>query len=67
MAEKISLGENTVEEVAYRLFKNIADCERRNLNGVTGTNSTPADRDYILSTYAEALDIVRGAAYKESK
>lgn len=59
MAEKpvVHIGENSPEEVAYKLFTTISDVENRKLHGhMTGR----ADREYILRTYYECLQVVRG-------
>lgn len=60
MADKpvIHIGENSPEEVAYKLLNNIADVEGKSLVlNPTGKRDT-ADREWILDTYAECIDAV---------
>ena len=48
------------EEVAYKLMRHVAVAERKSLH----TNITPgwaqANRKWILDTYAECIQLVRG-------
>lgn len=62
MAEQtvLHIGENSPEEVAYRLMDNIADVEQKVLHGNPGSGATSADRQWILDTYAECLRAVHG-------
>lgn len=59
----VHIGENSPEEVAYRLFRNIADCEKKSLSGGSGGGYSPADREYILKTYAQAINAVKNPGY----
>lgn len=54
----VHIGENSPEEVAYKLMKDISNVERRPLFNTEKVQ--PADRAWILDTYAECLEAVRG-------
>lgn len=54
---KVTLGENSPEEVAYKLFREVANAEGK--RSIYGTGSTAPDRKWILDTYAECLLAVR--------
>jgi hypothetical protein len=54
----VHIGENSPEHVAYRLFKDIAEVESRQL---FSHGDNPADREYILETYRECLRAVGGS------
>lgn len=58
-APVVHIGENSPEEVAYRLMKTIASNEGKTINPMG--NNISADRKWILDTYAECLDAVRGS------
>ncbi len=50
----VHIGENSPEQVAYKLLEEIAFAEGKSLRaGMTGQK---ADRAYILSTYWEVLE-----------
>lgn len=49
-------GDNSPEYVAYLLFQVLADVESKELR--RGYPNT-ADRNWVLDTYAECLDVVR--------
>ncbi|WP_346900636.1 hypothetical protein [uncultured Roseibium sp.] len=54
----VHIGENSVEEVAFKLFRCIGSAE-----GKTAFNGSPkdgTDRKWILDTYAECLHTARG-------
>ena len=53
----VHIGENSPEQVALKLTETIAGLERRDLYG-HGEN--PADRKWLLDTYYECLQTVRG-------
>lgn len=55
----VHIGENSPEQIAFRLMEMIANCERRSLNGGSSSGFSPADKNYILKTYAEALHVVK--------
>ena len=60
MADKppvVHIGENSPEQVALKLVEVVANLESRELYA-SGKN--PADRRWILDTYAECLAAVRG-------
>jgi hypothetical protein len=50
----VHIGENSPEEVAYKLFRHIGTAESKGL----GASSTTADREWILKTYAMCLETV---------
>jgi hypothetical protein len=54
----VHIGENSREEVAFKLMERIATVEGRNLL-VLGPNSK-ATRFWILQTYHDCLMVVRG-------
>jgi hypothetical protein len=53
----VHMGENSPEQIAYRLLINVASLERKSLHG---SDQNAADRKWLLDTYAECLDTVRG-------
>ena len=54
----IHVGENSPEEVALKLLPYIASVERKVLHTTTpGSGEMPADRRWILDTYAEFLKV----------
>jgi hypothetical protein len=61
-APVVHIGENSPEQVAYRLLRDIAFVEKRALNQMDAnrTGTTPADRAWILDTYRQCLRTVRG-------
>ncbi|UXT59635.1 hypothetical protein FY134_18225 [Agrobacterium fabrum] len=59
----VHIGENSPQEVAYKLLRHIADCEKRSLTGGSANGFSPADREWILKTYAEAINAVTNPGY----
>lgn len=59
MADKsiVHIGENSPEEVALKLVQTIASIEGRSLHS---QGDHPADRKWLLDTYAECYFAVRG-------
>lgn len=55
----VKIGENTPEHVALRLMEIVARLEQREL-WKTSDSKNPADRAWVLNTYAECLLAVRG-------
>ena len=56
---EVHIGENSPEQVAYKLLHDIGRAEgRRFTQGVAG-NSANTDRKWLLDTYAECLRAVR--------
>ena len=53
----VHIGENSPEQVAYKLMMDITNVEGRDFFG-----DNPADRAYILDTYVECTRAIRGAA-----
>jgi hypothetical protein len=59
----VHIGENSPEQVAYKLLEEIAFAEGKSLRpGMTGQK---ADRAYILSTYWECWRVVQGVGTEE--
>lgn len=59
----VHIGENSPEQVAYKLLEEIAFAEGKSLRaGMTGQK---ADRAYILSTYWECWRVVQGIGTEE--
>jgi hypothetical protein len=54
-APVVHIGENSREEIAYKLMKDIANVEKKTLHPNAGQGHTVADRSWILDTYAECL------------
>ena len=54
----VHIGENSAEEVAYKLLKTIASNEGKHLTGSMST-AAGAERKWLLDTYAECLLAVR--------
>ena len=52
----VQSGENSPEQVAYKLMTLIADVENRE---VYGHGRTPVNREWVLRTYAQCLRLVR--------
>lgn len=52
----VHMGENSPEQVAYKLLFDVANVEGKTLH--SGTHA--ANREYILRTYWECLRTVRG-------
>ena len=57
----LHIGENLPEQVAFKLMKELANVEGRDL--YLGAKNA-ADRKWVLDTYAECLHAVRG--YREA-
>jgi len=51
---EVHMGENSPEQVAYKLLLLIGNAEQKRLLGTTA-----ADRDWILRTYAACLGVVK--------
>ena len=60
MADKaiVHFGENSPEQVAFKLMEKIADVEQRPLYKHDDTKNA-ADRKWILDTYAECIVAVK--------
>lgn len=54
----VHIGENSAEYIAYKLMKHIADSEDIRLESNMGGKAN-ATREWILSTYAEAITAVK--------
>lgn len=50
---------SAAEQIAYKLLQHIAAVERRAFFPNPGEDSSAADRQWILDTYAECLSTVR--------
>ena len=58
-APVVHIGENSPEQVAYRLLHDIARVEDKLTHPSEDNPQRTADRKYILDTYAECLMAVR--------
>ena len=59
-APVVHIGENSPEQVAHTLMREIALVEQKSISsGQVQTGWTKADRKYILDTYAECLNAVK--------
>ena len=56
----VHIGENSPEQVAFRLLLIIASNENKTIKFASDMGAT-ADRKWLLSTYAECLKVVRSA------
>jgi ferredoxin-like protein FixX len=56
----VHIGDNSSEHIAYKLTERIAECEKRALHINPAAGWTPADRKWLLDTYSECLEAVRG-------
>ena len=59
----VHIGENSPEQIAYKLFQNIATVEDVNLYG---TERSPASREWILRTYSQCIRVVTKTARVEA-
>ena len=56
----VHIGENSPEQVAYKLMQDIAKVESRRLDAASEDNGTAlADRKWILDAFAECILTVR--------
>ncbi|MEX0955214.1 MAG: hypothetical protein WDZ83_08395 [Rhizobiaceae bacterium] len=58
-APVVHIGENSPEQVAFKLLATVAHAEGKGIFGLTSGNEK-ADRSYILGTYSECLQAARG-------
>lgn len=58
-APVVHIGENSPEEVAFKLLRVVARLEDKNLSPFQGGKSEP-DRAWVLNTYAECLNATKG-------
>jgi hypothetical protein len=56
----VHIGENSPEEVAHKLMREIARVEQRSFKTRIPPNWKAANRKWILDTYAECLEAVKG-------
>jgi hypothetical protein len=59
----VHIGENSPEEVAYKLLAGIAFVEGKTVRG--GVSGEKATREYILTTYDACLHVVKGYGVKK--
>lgn len=59
----VHIGENSPEQVAYRLFHHIVDVEDKKLHASRDQASKVADRKWILETFAQCMNAVRNPGY----
>lgn len=52
----VHMGENSPEQVAYKLFQLVANVEKKKIVGP----DTNADREWILKTYSDCFRVVQG-------
>jgi hypothetical protein len=62
----VHIGENSPEHVAFRLYQIIAFLEGRTNSAGFAKDGGGADRRYILDTYAECLECVKGYRARQS-
>jgi hypothetical protein len=55
----LHIGENSPEQVAYKLMLDVARIEKRALHGDASSGYTPADRKWLLQTFMECHYAVR--------
>jgi len=56
-APVVHIGENSPEEVAFRLYRIVGKCEGKLMS--SGFAESGTDRQYILDTYSECLQAVK--------
>lgn len=57
-APVVHIGENSPEEVAFKLMKIIGECENKSLHFHSSHGG--ADRKYVLKLYQQCLETVSG-------
>ena len=57
-AKVVNAGENTPEHIAYKLLTDVMNVEDMSYWGANGKKRV--DRKYLLDTYSECLDAVKG-------
>jgi hypothetical protein len=57
-APVVHIGQNSPEEVAYKLWHEVARAEGKDTTYTSGNNKP--NRKWILDTYAECITAVRG-------
>ncbi len=63
----VHVGQNSPEYVALKLLEMVARVEKRTFyHSQDMRNETTADRAYLLDTYAECLEAVRGQRITKS-
>lgn len=55
----VHIGENSPEQVAFKLMNEIASVEKKSMHASPSNGWTTADRKWILDTYAECLKAVQ--------
>ncbi len=66
-APVVHIGENSPEEVAFKLLHVIAKCESKKLYVDKDNSSQTADRKWILETYTECIEAVKGHRVRPGK
>lgn len=56
----VHIGENSPEQVALKLLREVMIVEGRVASPTAVNGKTPADRKYLLDTYAECLRAAKG-------
>ena len=52
----VHIGENSPEQVAFKLFEIICNVEKREF---FGHGKDPVDREYVLRTYAQCVQVTK--------
>ena len=58
--QSIHIAENSREQIAYKLMKDIANAEAMVFHKDPGQGYQSANRKWILDTYVECLEAVKG-------
>jgi hypothetical protein len=58
-APVVHIGENSPEKVAFDLMRVVIHIDNKQVSGISGKGD-PTDRKWILDTYAECLNAVKG-------
>lgn len=56
----VHIGENSPEQVAYKLMRDVANVEGKAFHKNPTGGNTAADREWILNAYADCLRAVHG-------
>ncbi len=58
LTTEVRIASVSAEDAAYRLFNHISHVEKKALNASPSSDWTPADRKWILDTFAECIRAV---------
>lgn len=59
-APVVHIGENSPQQVAYKLLETIAKLEKKELVSRPNADWSMADRKWLLDTYVECIEAVEG-------